>query len=101
MTSPGTNGPPRRTGSALAGAAELATAPSTRLTTARRRAAPQRSVGHEFTREDGRSRGRPTRAVGRVLGGLEVPGPEAPACGTARGLRSRFRARNRDRTETV
>src|SRR3954452_18246535 len=68
MSSPGTYGPARCTGWALAGPGEAANAPSTRPTAVRRSAARlHRSVGHEFTRATvclpdcsaGRSRGAP------------------------------------------
>src|SRR3954449_150607 len=68
MSSPGTYGPARCTGWALAGPGEAANPPSTRPTAVRRSAARlHRSFGHEFTRATvclpdcsaGRSRGPP------------------------------------------
>src|SRR3954462_12263697 len=95
MSSPGTYGPARCTGWALAGPGEAANAPSTRPTAVRRSAARlHRSVGHEFTRATvclpdcsaGRSRGP------RGPGGAR---PRARAGGTARRLRTGVRAESR------
>src|SRR3954451_22310508 len=85
MTSPGTDGSLRCTGSALAGTGEATSAPSTRLITVGRSAVrPQRSVGHKLTR---------ARYVGRIALPDAPTGPWGPGgararagagCGTAR-----------------